>query len=457
MLCDKCDNFCTNMCSSCKHTVNGEIQYANFVDDSIQRKPSLESNSLSAEQKRCIKEFASAVSSSEIISSVPDNSEFDDIPKNVGTTSEKTEHVSHVTADEIRKAVESENFEFGNKLSDDADKTESAAEEDASPSVAKEFDISIGTIFNENCNDTMDKHIIPHTIDAVLTSPPYCTSNRAGKKSKATLMTAKKSKYYPSLRYDVFSDNMSPDEYINWSVGLFKRFDNILKENGCVLYNISYSSDNRDMMFRVISAIIEQTNFSIMDMIGWKKHNALPNNISPNKLTRIFEPVFVFARKTEIDTFICNKRVVSVRERTGQKVYENIFNFIDARNNDGSCNLNKATYSSELCEKLLNIYVSPGMSVYDPFMGTGTTAVACKRLGMKCYGSEISEAQCQYATDRILNDSGVSCLLNDDTKAPKAPKAQKKTTATNKEETNEINEDSEAKDCNETEIVTEEN
>ena len=277
----------------------------------------------------------------------------------------------------------------------------STSDDNQSESISSNiFDIEIGTIYNEDCNVTMDTHLTTNSIDCILTSPPYCTSNRAGKKSTITLKTSTSS-YYPSLRYDMFNDNMTTEEYIDWSVSLFNKFDNILKENGCILYNISYSSSNRDMMFLVIASIIQKTNFSIMDMIGWKKHNALPNNISPNKLTRIFEPVFVFARKDESNTFICNKKVASIREKTGQKSYENIFNFIDAKNNDGVCKLNRATYSSELCEKLLNIYVRKGMTVYDPFMGSGTTAVACKRLGIKCFGSEISNEQCKYATNRI--------------------------------------------------------
>jgi DNA modification methylase len=256
-------------------------------------------------------------------------------------------------------------------------------------------------IFNEDCNITMTDHIQPKSVDVILTSPPYCTSNRAGKNSKANLTTTgHNKKFYPYLRYDVFLDNMSTEEYIEWSVKLFNNFDTILKENGSILYNISYSSGNVDMLFRTITAIIDRTDFTIADMIGWKKHNALPNNISPNKLTRIFEPVFVFCRKSEFGTFFCNKTVTSVR-KTGQKVYGNIFNFIDARNNDGSCKLNKATYSSELCIKLLSICAKPGFTVYDPFMGTGTTAVACKMLGMDCYGSELSAAQIEFAKNRI--------------------------------------------------------
>lgn len=256
-------------------------------------------------------------------------------------------------------------------------------------------------IYNEDCNKTMHGRLSPASVDVVLTSPPYCTSNRAGRNSKMNLTkTNADKKYYPYLRYDVFSDNMEPEEYVNWTVKLFEGFDRILKPNGCVLYNISYSSGNVEMLFQTVAAVIDRTEFTLADMIGWKKRCALPNNLSPNRLTRIFEPVFVFCRRSESGTFFCNKPVASIR-KTGQKSFANIFNFIDARNNDGPCELNRATYSSELCEKLLSIYAKEGFTVYDPFMGTGTTAVACKKLGMDCFGSEISAAQIDFAYDRI--------------------------------------------------------
>ena len=67
--------------------------------------------------------------------------------------------------------------------------------------------------------------------------------------------------------------------------------------------------------------------------------------------------------------------------------------------------MNKATYSSELCYKLLEIYAKPNYVVYDPFMGTGTTAIACEKYnegnGMICVGSELSEAQVKYSKERL--------------------------------------------------------
>ena len=91
------------------------------------------------------------------------------------------------------------------------------------------------------------------------------------------------------------------------------------------------------------------------------------------------EFVYVIVRKDEIKSFNANKEISSVRNN-GQKMYKNYFNFIEAKNNDGSCSLNKATYSSELCEKLLEIYAQPNSIVYDSFMGTGTTAIACQKF-----------------------------------------------------------------------------
>jgi len=54
-----------------------------------------------------------------------------------------------------------------------------------------------------------------------------------------------------------------------------------------------------------------------------------------------------------------------------------------------------------LMEWCLNKYSKPGDLILDPFLGSGTTAVACKRLGRKFIGIEISEEYCRIAKDRI--------------------------------------------------------
>lgn len=254
-------------------------------------------------------------------------------------------------------------------------------------------------IYNEDCFDTMAR-MDDGIVDIVLTSPFYNTNKKAGKK-RTLLNTTVSQNDYDYVRYDIHIDDMSNDEYSDFTVKLFENFNRILSKNGCILYNISYGSENTECMFLAINSILTRTNFTIADTIIWKKSTAMPNSSSPNKLTRITEFVFVFCRKSELKSFNCNKRVKSYRA-TGQAMYENIYNFIEAKNNDGSCPYNKATYSTELCEKLLNIYaVYDDTVVYDPFMGSGTTAVACKKMGFNCIGSEISENQVKWAVNRL--------------------------------------------------------
>ena len=52
-------------------------------------------------------------------------------------------------------------------------------------------------------------------------------------------------------------------------------------------------------------------------------------------------------------------------------------------------------------EKLLRIYCKKDNIVYDPFIGIGTTAKACKKLGMKYIGSEIYEEYYKLAVKSV--------------------------------------------------------
>lgn len=255
-------------------------------------------------------------------------------------------------------------------------------------------------INNEDCFQTIGNIAKGgNKVGLILTSPPYNTCRNS---------TNSKRRDNHEARYDIHLDNMTDSDYLDWTTKLFKGFDSILKENGVVLYNMSYGTDTtnttedykpNEIMYKVIAKVLADTHFTIADTIVWKKSTALPNNTSKNKLTRICEFVYVFVRKQELKTFDTAKKVKSV-SKTGQSFYENVYNFVEAKNNDGVNKLNKATFSSELVLKLLDMYYTTGV-VYDPFLGTGSTGYACEQLGIKWLGSEISEAQCEYAKTRI--------------------------------------------------------
>lgn len=272
--------------------------------------------------------------------------------------------------------------------------------------------MSFQKILNKDCFEGM-KEFKDKSINLVLTSPFYNTSSKATKTNTLSQTGIKKGSY-PAIRYDEFVDNMTDEEYYDFTLRLFAEFDRLIVPNGVVLYNVSYGVENPAGMFINISNICQKSNWTIADVIAWKKPSAMPNNVSNNRLTRIVEYVFVLCRKSEDKTFYMNKKILYKNE-SGQNIYDNIYNYVEARNNDGCNSLNKATYSTELCKKLLHLYAdtkNENFTVYDPFMGTGTTAAACKEMNLNCLGTEISKAQVEYATRRLANTGTVIDLFS---------------------------------------------
>ena len=56
----------------------------------------------------------------------------------------------------------------------------------------------------------------------------------------------------------------------------------------------------------------------------------------------------------------------------------------------------------------------PGDTVFDPFLGSGTTSIAAKHLGLKYIGFEINEEYFKIAQDRMngWNQKGEMNLLD---------------------------------------------
>jgi DNA modification methylase len=55
-----------------------------------------------------------------------------------------------------------------------------------------------------------------------------------------------------------------------------------------------------------------------------------------------------------------------------------------------------------MCRPIRN-NTSTGQGVYDPFLGSGTTLLACEQLGRKCYGIELEPAYCDITVQRWVN------------------------------------------------------
>ena len=244
----------------------------------------------------------------------------------------------------------------------------------------------VNRIYNEDCKATM-KMMPDNIIDGIITSPPY------------NINTERSDCYYNNGYSHI--DNLNEREYLDLRLSEFKDFQRILKAEGVICYNISYSKENPILPILLLSEIHSHTDFTVADIICWKKKNSIPFQTSPTKLSRLTELVYVIVRKDRLHTFKTNKKISKVNEKTGQKFYADYKNYIEAANNDGyKCKL-KASFSKELVGKLINIYFPSDSLIYDPFSGIGTTQLACIDYRCNYIGSEIDTEHYNIAISRI--------------------------------------------------------
>lgn len=85
----------------------------------------------------------------------------------------------------------------------------------------------------------------------------------------------------------------------------------------------------------------------------------------------------------------------------GQRVFSQEFNMVSHRKRPDN---HPAPRNQQVIDALISVYSYEGQTVLDPFLGSGTTAVACKRLNRNCVGIEISEQYCEMAVKRLSQE-----------------------------------------------------
>ena len=70
-------------------------------------------------------------------------------------------------------------------------------------------------------------------------------------------------------------------------------------------------------------------------------------------------------------------------------------------NTKGSSEKHYAQYPIALCEPIIKAACSPDGLVLDPFLGSGSTAIAALKLGRKFIGIELSAEYVTMAGDRV--------------------------------------------------------
>jgi site-specific DNA-methyltransferase (adenine-specific) len=267
--------------------------------------------------------------------------------------------------------------------------------------------MEINKVYNGDCLELLKK-LDDNSVDLIITSPPY--SDIKGYKD---------------------FNGIHPDNYCDWFLPIISEISRVMKPSGSFILNINDKVVDRfrhPYVFDLISRISKETDLKMFERLFWNKLKGLPNR---SRFSDRIEFVFWFVKSKDfyfdIDKFRqpyseksikrmkkpLKKRFARTEENSSSGEYKEwkpnplgalpttLIN-ISSESKRISDN-HVAVYPLEFAQYFIEGSSKPGDLVLDPFMGTGTTGIACKVLGRNWLGFDLIEEYVEFANNRISN------------------------------------------------------
>jgi len=236
------------------------------------------------------------------------------------------------------------------------------------------------------CGDalTVMRSLPDKCVDLVVTSPPYNLKNstgngmkdgRGGKWSNAALMDG----------YAHHDDCMPHEEYVEWQRSCLKEMFRLIKEDGAIFYNHKW---------RVQGGILQDRQdivhgFPVRQIIIWRRKGGI--NFNKGYFLPTYEVIYM----------ICKPKFELAK---GASSHGDIWEFMQEMNNS-----HPAPFPVALITRIIGS--TNAQLVLDPFMGSGTTAIAAKQLKRDFIGIELSPQYVAKAKHRLKESLATPLLF----------------------------------------------
>lgn len=285
----------------------------------------------------------------------------------------------------------------------------------------------------QDCIQGMKEKIEPGSVDIVVTSPPYNIG----------------------IQYNRYKDKMLKTSYLDWIQTVGREVHRVLSDEGSFFLNVGGTPSDPWIPFEVAQGLRDR--FVLQNTIHWVKSIAIEKSSAgnnPNLLTDIavghYKPInserflndfheyifhFTKAGKVRLDRLAIGvpyQDKANIRRWSstgGDKRCRGNTWFIpyETIRDKETQRPHPASYPVRLPEMCIKLHgLDRTKLVLDPFIGIGSTALACLRLGVSCVGFDIDPEYLEIASSRI--DSymiGIfgqnAAVTREDTKGSLAP------------------------------------
>ncbi len=263
----------------------------------------------------------------------------------------------------------------------------------------------VNKILLGDCYDVL-KGFSENSVDLIFTSPPYADQRK---------------KTYGGV---------SPDEYVSWFLPRTEQFLRVLKPTGTFILNIKERVVDGERHTYVIELILEMRRQGWLwtEEFMWHKKNSYPGKW-PNRFRDNWERLIQFNKTKKFNMYQesvmvpvgdwAKDRLSKLSEtdktrdesKVGSGFGKNVSNWLGRdlvyptnvihMATECSNRNHSAAFPIELPMWFIKLFTQPGDIVLDPFIGSGTTAVAAIQLGRQYCGIDLNPEYVEMSRGRV--------------------------------------------------------
>ena len=265
---------------------------------------------------------------------------------------------------------------------------------------AKQVTISYDYISNSDCIKGM-KSLPDNCVDLIIADPPYNLSKSGDWKWDNSISL-------PGMggNWNITNenwDNMSLNEYFNFTIAWLSEAKRILKPTGSMWFFGTYHN------IGIINIVCQMLNIEIINEVIWYKKNAFPN-LSGRRLTASHETILWVhsGEKKREYYFDYEYSKNGVFEGDDLKIQGKQMRTVwDLSNNKKKEELQYGKHPTQkpikILTRMIKLSSHPGDIVLTPFSGAGSECVAAKMTGRHYIGFEIEKEYCDISEKRLTH------------------------------------------------------
>ena len=255
-------------------------------------------------------------------------------------------------------------------------------------------------IYSTDCLVGM-RELTDESVDLVVTSPPYNLN----------------------INYTSYKDNLSPTDYFGWMDEIASELKRVLKPTGSVFLNVGYSNIHPWIAMDV--ANVFRKHFVLQNHINWVKSISVDGKTrghfkpinSVRYITPTWESLFQFTKSGMVpldrlavgvpyefyEGNLRNPKTAATKPNLRCKG-NSWFVPYETLNSKSLKGNHPAVFPTKLAEDCIALSGVRSGVLLDPFMGTGSSAVAAIRKGISYIGYEIDKEYLRFAENRISEE-----------------------------------------------------